>query len=61
MKRRTLLQNLFSSVVAAPMLSAFSYAPIRRVIYGSLIPFLKSLDWWAIDITSAFTLTDFLI
>jgi hypothetical protein len=23
--------------------------------------FLKSLDWWAIDITSAFTLTDFLI
>jgi tRNA(Arg) A34 adenosine deaminase TadA len=29
MKRRTLLQNLFSSVVAAPMLSAFSYAPVE--------------------------------
>ena len=29
---------------------AVAWAGIRRVVYGSSIPFLKSLNWWAIDI-----------
>ena len=29
---------------------AVSWAGIRRVVFGSSIPFLKSLNWWAIDI-----------
>ena len=29
---------------------AVAWAGIRRVVFGSSIPFLKSLDWWAIDI-----------
>ena len=30
--------------------AAVAWAGIRRVVYGSSIPFLKSLNWWAIDI-----------
>jgi len=29
---------------------AVAWAGISRVVFGSSIPFLKSLDWWAIDI-----------
>src|SRR6185503_15749631 len=29
---------------------AVAWAGIGRVVYGSSIPFLKSLNWWAIDI-----------
>ena len=29
---------------------AVAWAGIRRVVFGSSIPFLKSLNWWAIDI-----------
>jgi tRNA(adenine34) deaminase len=29
---------------------AVAWSGIRRVVFGSSIPFLKSLDWWAIDI-----------
>jgi tRNA(adenine34) deaminase len=29
---------------------AVAWSGISRVVYGSSIPFLKSLDWWAIDI-----------
>lgn len=29
---------------------AVAWAGIKRVVFGSSIPFLKSLDWWAIDI-----------
>jgi tRNA(Arg) A34 adenosine deaminase TadA len=29
---------------------AVAWAGIKRVVYGSSIPFLKSLNWWAIDI-----------
>jgi tRNA(adenine34) deaminase len=29
---------------------AAAWAGIKRVVFGSSIPFLKSLDWWAIDI-----------
>ncbi|HEU4837030.1 MAG TPA: nucleoside deaminase [Pyrinomonadaceae bacterium] len=29
---------------------AVAWAGIGRVVFGSSIPFLKSLDWWAIDI-----------
>lgn len=29
---------------------AVAWAGIKRVVYGSSIPFLKSLSWWAIDI-----------
>lgn len=29
---------------------AVAWSGIRRVVYGSSIPFLKSLNWWAIDI-----------
>lgn len=32
---------------------AVAWAGIRRVVFGSSIPFLKSLDWWAIDIRAA--------
>jgi len=29
---------------------AVAWAGIKRVVFGSSIPFLKSLNWWAIDI-----------
>lgn len=29
---------------------AVAWSGIRRVVFGSSIPFLKSLNWWAIDI-----------
>jgi len=29
---------------------AVAWSGISRVVFGSSIPFLKSLDWWAIDI-----------
>lgn len=29
---------------------AVAWAGIKRVVFGSSIPFLKTLDWWAIDI-----------
>jgi tRNA(adenine34) deaminase len=29
---------------------AVAWTGIKRVVFGSSIPFLKSLDWWAIDI-----------
>lgn len=29
---------------------AVAWAGIKRVVFGSSIPFLKMLDWWAIDI-----------
>ena len=29
---------------------AVAWTGIRRVVFGSSIPFLKSLNWWAIDI-----------
>ena len=29
---------------------AVAWAGIKRVVYGSSIPFLKSFNWWAIDI-----------
>ena len=29
---------------------AVAWAGISRVVFGSSIPFLKTLDWWAIDI-----------
>lgn len=29
---------------------AVAWAGIRRVVFGSSIPFLKTLNWWAIDI-----------
>ena len=29
---------------------AVAWSGIKRVVFGSSIPFLKSLDWWAIDI-----------
>ena len=29
---------------------AVAWAGMRRVVFGSSIPFLKSLNWWAIDI-----------
>src|SRR5678815_4946583 len=29
---------------------AVAWAGIKRVVFGSSIPFLKGLDWWAIDI-----------
>ena len=29
---------------------AVAWSGIKRVVYGSSIPFLKSLNWWAIDI-----------
>jgi tRNA(Arg) A34 adenosine deaminase TadA len=29
---------------------AVAWAGIRRVVFGSSIPFLKKLNWWAIDI-----------
>jgi len=29
---------------------AVAWAGIKRVVFGSSIPFLESLDWWAIDI-----------
>jgi tRNA(adenine34) deaminase len=32
---------------------AVAWAGIRRVVFGSSIPFLKSLNWWAIDIRAA--------
>jgi tRNA(Arg) A34 adenosine deaminase TadA len=32
---------------------AVAWAGIKRVVFGSSIPFLKSLDWWAIDIRAA--------
>lgn len=32
---------------------AVAWSGIRRVVYGSSIPFLKSLNWWAIDIRAA--------
>ena len=32
---------------------AAAWAGIRRVVFGSSIPFLKSLNWWAIDIRAA--------
>lgn len=32
---------------------AVAWSGIRRVVFGSSIPFLKSLNWWAIDIRAA--------
>ncbi|HEX6047578.1 MAG TPA: nucleoside deaminase [Pyrinomonadaceae bacterium] len=32
---------------------AVAWSGISRVVFGSSIPFLKSLDWWAIDIRAA--------
>lgn len=32
---------------------AVAWAGIRRVVFGSSIPFLKSLNWWAIDIRAS--------
>jgi tRNA(adenine34) deaminase len=32
---------------------AVAWAGIKRVVFGSSISFLKSLDWWAIDIRAA--------
>ena len=32
---------------------AAAWAGIKRVVFGSSIPFLKSLNWWAIDIRAA--------
>jgi tRNA(adenine34) deaminase len=32
---------------------AVAWAGISRVVFGSSIPFLKRLDWWAIDIRAA--------
>ena len=32
---------------------AVAWTGIRRVVFGSSIPFLKSLNWWAIDIRAA--------
>ena len=29
---------------------AVAWTGIKRVVFGSSIPFLKTLDWWAIDI-----------
>lgn len=29
---------------------AIAWTGIKRVVFGSSIPFLKTLDWWAIDI-----------
>ena len=29
---------------------AVAWSGIKRVVFGSSIPFLKTLDWWAIDI-----------
>jgi tRNA(Arg) A34 adenosine deaminase TadA len=32
---------------------AVAWSGIQRVVFGSSIPFLKSLNWWAIDIRAA--------
>ncbi len=43
--------TLYTTAEPCPMCQgAVAWAGISTVVYGSSIPFLKSLDWWQIDI-----------
>ena len=43
--------TLYTTAEPCPMCQgAVAWAGIAQVVYGTSIPFLKSLDWWQIDI-----------
>ena len=46
----TILTLFTTAEPCAMCQGAVAWSGIRRVVFGSSIPFLKSLNWWAIDI-----------